>query len=100
MNAARHLAADCPVAFALRNLDAAGKPVEKARFSDGSRAQMKAIKLRKQDGQVRDVVGIDRDGNAWTIELGTQFTITRERNTPYVLTRRITPAKPALRIVK
>ena len=46
------------------------------------------------------VVGIDRDGNAWTIVLGTQFTITRERNTPYVLTRRINPAKPVLRIVK
>lgn len=85
-----------PTAFALRNLDAAGKPVERTRFRSAHAATMKAIELRTGsrattragDGQVRQVVGLDAAGPAWTIVLGDLHVIAANR-TGWVLGARI-----------
>lgn len=118
---AMHLAPTTPRAFALRNLDAAGKPVEPTRFRSATAAMMRGIELRTGarattrgpkpvgragDGMVRDVVGLDAQGRAWTLKLG-DLHVTRENPTGWVLDKLIdttrakrgeTPAR--LRLVK
>lgn len=85
-------AAQCPVAFALVNLDRANR-IEAGRFGCGTSAMLKAIKMRKADGQLRDVVGLDATGAAWTIALapaGEMHTTTAMPNL-YRLVKRVTP---------
>jgi hypothetical protein len=91
-----------PVAFALRNFDAERSPVlEAVRFDDAGDAAMRGLKLSRKDKQVRDVVGLDEDGIAWTIELAPSLLRTRENPTGWVLRDRldIRPAR-TLRLVK
>jgi hypothetical protein len=63
------LAANAPRSFALVDLDS-GCALERSRFKDATAAAMKAIKMRKQDGRVREVVGIDAAGHPCRIEIG------------------------------
>jgi len=81
------LAANAPRSFALVDLDSECA-LERSRFKDATAAAMKAIKLRKQDGRVREVVGIDAAGHPCRIELGSTR-MTRENMTGYVLAGRI-----------
>jgi hypothetical protein len=81
------LAANAPHAFALLNLDA-GSVLERGRFRDATAAALKAIKLRKADRQVREVVGIDAAGHPCRIELGSTQA-TRENSTGYRIVGRI-----------
>lgn len=100
-------AANVPAAFALRNLDAKGKPVETTRFRSPTAAMYKAIELRtgsrattrgpkptgaRGDGQVREVVGLDAAGDAWTIE---SAPLTAGNMTGYVLVKLLVTKVPA-----
>lgn len=85
-------AAKCPVAFALVNLDRANT-IETGRFGCGTSAMIRAIKMRKSDGQLRDVVGLDATGAAWTIELAPAGDLHTTKQVPsmYRLIKRVTP---------
>lgn len=82
----------CPVAFALVNLDRANM-IETGRFGCSTSAMIRAILLRKGDGQLRDVVGLDASGAAWTIEFapaGDRHATTAKPSL-YRLVSRVTP---------
>jgi hypothetical protein len=88
----------CPTAFALRNFDAAD--AIEGSFGCPTSAMLKAIKLRKRDGQVRDVVGLDAAGQAWTIELAGYGHTTRAKPNAYRLVARIPARRAHLTLVK
>jgi hypothetical protein len=82
------LAADAPHAFALRHLDDRQSCSSAGASRDATAAALKAIKLRKADRQVREVVGIDAAGHPCRIELGSTQA-TRENSTGYRIVGRI-----------
>jgi hypothetical protein len=85
----------CPTAFALRNFDR--NDAIEGNFTNETAAVLKAIKLRKADGQVRGLVGLDAAGNAWTVELAGHGHLhaTKAKPSHYRLIERI--GKPARR---
>lgn len=91
------LAANCPVAFALRNFDRNDEITES--FDDMVVATVRATKLYKRDGQVREAVGIAADGSAWTIEPQTGGR-TRANSTGWRLVRRLSTRRAHLTLVK